>query len=177
MDCRRLEERHLLDKTMMKVLLAGGLLLVCAAAPETVTLRADDCAPMGAAMLESLGPSWHAFMPFVQSCAVHAPDGTVPLTVVTVRIDLGAAAGSSAKMPDAEAPSPVIRDRQSHVVGELPESFPIDPPGELKVSFMDWRNGVLWQIELYEAGESAVPPHTLPPLYWHADVAHYLAGK
>ena len=34
------------------------------------------------------------------------------------------------------------------------------------MTFTDWRRGLPWRIDLFEAGVSALQPHALAPLRW-----------
>ena len=44
-------------------------------------------------------------------------------------------------------------------IGQLPEGFPEDPPGKLRVFFGDWQNNFPQIVNFYEAGTSALNPH------------------
>ncbi len=76
--------------------------------------------------------------------------------------------------PDLTSPNPVLRDASGRVVGALPEGFPVDPPGMMRVTFTEWRDGFPQRIELYEAGESAVPPQRVSPMNWDAKANAYV---
>ena len=141
------------------------LVLLGAAAPYQVPLRAATCRAIAPPLLQRLGPEWQPLASYVQGCPVRGTNGTVALTVVVVRID---------RMMDVhyfnthtlEIPFPVLLDGSGRVVGGLPEGFPYDPPGKLRVTFTQWRGGWPARIEQYEAGVSALAPHALSPQVW-----------
>jgi hypothetical protein len=170
MDQCGLEGRQILDPLMRRVALTILLLTIVlparAVSPDAVPLSTESCVPVTEANLAVLGSVWRSISGFVQVCKVRASDGSVPLTVTIVRIDKAGQAKLFATHSNLEIPDPVISDTNGQLVGTLPEGFPVDPPGRLRVTFADWRSGFPWRIDLYEAGQSAVSPHPLPPLQW-----------
>ena len=148
---------------------AGAVMLglaVGAGAPYQVRLRPGMCHGMAPGRLASLGAGWRALGAYVQECPVRGPEGRVALTAVVVRIDRMYRAYYFNTRSMVDIPNPVLLDGTDRMVGTLPEGFPTDPPGKLRVTFKDWRGGVPWRIELYEAGESALSPHGLAPQVW-----------
>ncbi len=145
-------------------LLAGLLPAQAAPAPYSVRLDARACqaAPSRAA---SLGPAWQTLAAYVQDCPVRGPDGRRGLTVVIVRVDRVYARFVHQRI-DFTIPDPVLLGPGGTRLGQLPEGFPVDPPGALRVRFVQWRDGLPRRIDLYEAGESALPPHALDPMRW-----------
>lgn len=137
--------------------------LAVAASPYAVTLDRRQCATPPPAVVAGLGPEWAPFASAVQRCAVRGPGGHVALTVDIVRLDRAAGADPMAGPQETPVPLPIMRDAAGRVVGTLPEQFPTDGPGRLKVRFVDWRDGVPDTVSLYQAGISALPPHRLPP--------------
>ena len=153
----------------MLVVLAGPAL----ASAYEVRLDAAACRPLAAPLAASLGPDWSALAAYVQSCPVAGPDGRTALSVDIVRLDQAYAAHRFNRNPGQHVPDPVIRDTTGQPIGTLPEGFPVDPPGKLRVTFADWDGGRPRRIELYEAGQSAVSPERLPPMHWDVRIHAY----
>ena len=124
--------------------------------------------------MEALGPAWKAFAAYVKQCLVPGPDVRPVLNVDIVRLDHAYAAHLFNGRPDLTLPNPVLRDASGRAVGTLPEGFPVDPPGMMRVTFTDWRDGLPRRIELYEAGESAVSPQLVPPMHWDTKANAYV---
>lgn len=120
-----------------------------------------------------VGPEWPALAAYVQRCPVPGPDGRLALTVDIIRLDHAYAAHLFNEHPDWKVPNPILRNAAGQVLGTLPEGFPVDPPGALRVKFADWSSGLPRRIDLYEAGESAVSPHALAPLRWDQKADRY----
>ena len=158
----------------IRLLTLAAAVLLAAAAPYSVRLDVASCSALPPGRVAELGPDWSALVPYVQRCPVSGPDGHLALSVDIVRLDRAAlAADFFTAHPDQPVPLPLLRDAAGTVVGSLPEGFPIDPPGILKVRFADWRRGVPQRIDLYQAGESALPPHPVPPLRWNGAARRY----
>ena len=151
----------------------AALTLPAAASAYAVRLDVARCAPLALPDVATLGPEWPALAAYVQRCAVAGPDGRVALSVDIVRLDRAYAAHLFNNHPDWKVPNPILRDATGRPVGTLPEGFPVDPPGALRVRFADWIGGLPRRIDLYEAGESAVSPHALAPMQWDAKVRGY----
>ena len=147
------------------LLLVPGLV---GATSYTAPLSIARCRPMPAAAAQALGSEWVALAHFAQRCSVPGPNGRTALTVDVVRLDRAYAVDWFAAHPDQLVPRPIIRDVAGTPVGTLAEQFPEDPPGRLRVTFARWRAGWPQEIRLYQAGESAVPPHPEPPMRWDA---------
>ncbi len=144
----------------------AALSLPVGASAYSVRLDAGRCVALPDSGIAALGPDWTALAAYVQRCSVPAPDGRPALSVDIVRLDRAYAAHLFNAHPDQKVPDPVLRDVSGHAIGTLPEGFPVDPPGALRVTFTDWSGGMPRRIELYEAGRSAVSPTRLPPLRW-----------
>ncbi len=144
-----------------------------AAAPYAVQLDPARCVAISPGKLAALGPDWSALGTFAQRCPVPGSDGRVALEVDIIRIDRANRVGFFATRPDMAVPMPVLRDPSGAVVGSLPDGFPIDPPGKLRVRFTNWRSGRPLVVQLYQAGESAIAPHPLSPLRWDARAGRY----
>ena len=142
------------------------LALPATASAYSVRLDAARCSKLAAPEVVALGPDWSALAAYVQRCPVPGPDGRTALTVDVVRLDRAYAAHLFNDHPDQRVPEPVLRDAMGRPVGTLPEGFPLDPPGALRVTFADWSGGRPLRIELFEAGRSAVSPEQLPPMHW-----------
>jgi len=54
--------------------------------------------------------------------------------------------GQSAELVDQ--PKPLLLMPDGIRCGELPYSFPDDPPAEIQVRFLDWRSGFPWRIDI-----------------------------
>jgi len=78
---------------------------------------------------------------------------------------------------EGEPPRSLILDKHGGVIGTLPDSFPENPPGKLRVTFADWRNGWPYRIELYDSGISALPPGPLPPMLWDPQAGQYVNSR
>jgi len=155
-----------------------------AASMDRIRLRGEDCRDASEdviASLEAKWRHWHRWPHIVQLCPLHAPDGRVVLSVLTLRFDLFDAAG----VPESEldptvpvdpAPSPRIFDPQGLVLGELPEAFPTGVPGEFRVVFTDWHDGFPYRIEMREIGAAAMGTYDLPPMLWNV-ARHRYEGK
>lgn len=143
------------------------------AAPYEVKLDARQCKALPDAAIAKLWPAWSALAAFVQRCPVAGPDGRLILTVDVIRFDHAAFVHAFDGHQDLRVPVPMLRDAAGQAVGSLPEGFPVDPPGKLRVTFADWRDGMPRTIRLYEAGVSALQPHAVPPLLWHAETRMY----
>lgn len=143
------------------------------AAPYQVGLDARRCRTVAGPTIAGMGPDWSALAAHVQRCPVAGPDGRLALTVDIVRLDHPNATRTLAANPDLRIPFPIVRDAAGKTVGLLPEGFPVEPPGKLRVTFVDWRDGIPRRIDLHEAGVSALAPHPLPPLLWNAETRTY----
>jgi len=157
----------------IRLALPALALLLAGAAPYAVQLDAGRCRSLSSKQVAGLGPDWAALARYVQRCPVHGPDGRLALSVDIVRLDRAYAADFLRTHADRTVPKPVLRDVRGVGIGELPEGFPIDPPGQLRVQFTGWRRGFPHAIRLYEAGESALAPHPLPSLRWNPDRRRY----
>ena len=146
-------------------LLAGGV-LPAVAAPYQVRLDAAVCRAAPAAVVRGLGADWGAVAGYAEACPVRGPDGRVALSVVVVRIDRMQRDRFFAAQPDLALPLPVVLDADVRAVGRLAEGFPVDLPGALRVSFVDWRGGWPRRIEQFEGFATALPPHSLSALLW-----------
>lgn len=158
---------------LLRPAVPAAALLLAAAAPYAVQLGAGRCVPLSRPQVAALGPDWLALARYVRRCPVHGPDGRTVLSVDIVRVDQAIAEDYFRTRTTEAVPRPVLRDAAGTAVGELPEGFPADPPGLLRVRFVDWRGGVPHEIRLYEAGVSALAPHALPSLRWNPDTRHY----
>lgn len=147
--------------------------VLAGAAPYSVPLSVARCRPMAADTARSLGADWGALAAFAQRCSVPGPDRRPALSVDVIRLDQAYRIDFFATHPDQQIPQPIIRDPHGTVVGQLGEQFPEEPPGRLKVTFARWRAGWPQEIRLYQAGESALPPHPLPPMRWDARTRTY----
>jgi hypothetical protein len=101
------------------------------------------------------------------------PEPRLALSVAIVRIDRMQKERWFDTHHDPRIPLPVILDSASRVVGKLPEGFPADLPGALRVTFKDWRGGMPSRIDQYEAFETALPPHALAPQVWDNEMHQY----
>lgn len=154
---------------MRPVLAALRAMLLChpaSAAGYAVQLDAARCIPLDPSTVTQLGPDWQPVARYVQRCPVAGPDGRPALSVDIVRVDHAYADGVFDAQPSLAVPTPVLHDPSGRAVGGLPEAFPADPPGALRVTFADWHGGLPRRIDLFEAGASTLPPHALPPLRW-----------
>ncbi len=87
------------------------------------------------------------------------------MSVMILRLDLMDADGEP--IPNNFAiPNPAIIDHHGKQIGSLPEEFPVDGPGRLRVTFKDWQNDFPTKIELFQAGKSALAPHPVQPMFW-----------
>ncbi len=157
----------------LTILVLAMLALPTAASAYSVRLDTARCTKLTPPQVIALGPDWSALAAYVQRCLVPGPDGRTALTVDVVRLDRAYAAHLFNAHPDQKVPDPVLRDMSGRVVGTLPEGFPVDPPGVLRVTFADWSGGRPLRIELFEAGRSAVSPERLPPMRWYPGANSY----
>lgn len=143
------------------------MLLAATSVPSySVRLDAMGCAAMPLRNAAALGAGWATMARYVQRCAIRAPGGHVGLLVDIVRMDRAMHDGFAGSHTYAAAPLPVLRTADGRILGHLPEGFPIDPPGQLKVRFTRWQGDLPREIVLYQAGESALAPYSLPSLRW-----------
>lgn len=149
-------------------LIALAPLLLAAGSPYTVRLSTRSCLPIPVETAQTLGTDWAALAKFAQRCTVIGPDKRPALTVDVIRLDLAFKIDFFASHLDQQVPQPIIRDRAGNVVGKLVEQFPVDPPGRMRVTFARWQGGWPHEIRLYQAGESAIAPHAVPPMRWNA---------
>lgn len=155
------------------LILCAGLLTAAGAPSYSVRLDSRQCAAMPARDVAALGPGWATLAPYVQRCRVRGPNGRVAVLVDIVRLDRALEGDFFKAHAYGDVPAPVLRDAAGRVVGHLPEGFPVQPPGELKVRFTRWRGAMPQEIMLYEAGESALAPHALPSLRWDERTRSY----
>ena len=142
------------------------------AAPYAVRLEARRCTP-AASRAATLGPAWQALAAFIRDCPVRGPDGKLALVAVTLRIDLIDADPALRKLANLEIPDPLLLRPDGTWLGTLPEGFPTDPPGALRVTFRDWHGGLPRRIDLYEGGVSALSPHAIDPMRWDEGARGY----
>ena len=142
------------------------LLAATGAPPYSVRLDVRQCAPMPARDVAALGAEGVTLARYVERCRVPGPDGRDAMQVDIVRIDRATDDGFFKHRAADAVPLPILRLPSGRIVGRLPEGFPVDPPGELKVRFLHWQGAMPREIALYEAGESALAPHALPLLRW-----------
>lgn len=154
--------------------IAVSAIMLIAAKPYSVRLSVRQCAPLAPQEIAKLGSAWATMSRFVERCSVPGPDRRVALTVDLIRLDKAYDVDYFAThQANLALPVPILRNAAGTAVGTLPEGFPIDPPGRLTVRFVKWRGVVPHKIELYQAGESAVSPHPVPPLLWNARTGEY----
>ncbi|WP_419808082.1 hypothetical protein [Sphingomonas sp.] len=159
----------------MRVFLLSLLaaLPAAASAPYSTPLDVAQCGALSGAAVAALGPDWSVLAAFVERCAVPGPDRRPALTVDIVRLDRAYAVDFFATHPDQTVPRPILRLPSGREVGTLPEQFPVEAPGMLKVRFVRWQRGLPREIRLYQAGESALAPHALPSLRWSPRAGGY----
>ncbi|QYE32978.1 hypothetical protein KZX46_02165 (plasmid) [Polymorphobacter sp. PAMC 29334] len=150
-----------------------GAALLTAAAPYSVALDIRQCTGLPPAVARALGPNWIPLAAFAERCSVPGPAGRKAVTVDIVRLDRPAAVQILTADPEKRIPLPIVRDASGQAVGTLPQQFPVEGPGRLKVRFSHWDSGVPQKIMLFEAGESALPPHSLPSQHRDARTGRY----
>ena len=160
--------------TMIWALAALALSASASASEYAVRLDAGRCVPLAQPELAALGSAWAAFAPFAQRCPVPDPDGRAVLSVYIVRLDQAYAAHLFNGRPELTSPNPELRDAAGRVVGVLPEGFPVDPPGRMRVTFTDWQGGLPRRIELYEARADGASPQSVPPMHWDPEASSYV---
>ena len=162
-------------RTVTRDAIIAGLaaLLLAGAAPFSVRLDAGNCQALSRQQLAGLGPAWPDLAGYAQRCPVRGPDGRLALTVNIIRLDRAFAADHFRGRTMDAVPKPVLRDAAGTRIGELPEGFPVDPPGMLQVRFTKWGHGMPHEIRLFQAGESALAPHALPSLRWDPATRRY----
>jgi hypothetical protein len=158
------------------------LLLVLSVAPSRawcgqqieVPLLVETCQRAPATLIDTLDGRWQRLRRYVDLCPVRSPEGGIILSVLTVRVDRVNEENLIQQWGIDEPPDPLILDNQGVVVGTLGESFPVDPPGELKVTFTDWQENWPHRIKLFQAGTSALFPHAVPPMVWDDRLRRYV---
>ena len=145
-----------------------GLTIVLVAIPalghdDAVVLSVKDAIPAPSDVGDRYGPEWSGPLgPYVQLCLVKAPKtGKTALTVLIVRLDLATKDGLLDEYPNLTVPNPLILNLKGHKIGELPEGFPVDPPGKLIVTFRGWHENFPTVVTFYQQGTSAIGPHAL----------------
>jgi len=129
-----MEGGHILGLREMKYRRLLAIMAIAASqsarseAPAKVSLRADQCRAALDEVIASLDHSWRHLRPFVQACPVRAPNGSMALSVLTIRVDRIIATAAVQRWSEGEPPEPLIIDSQGRVVGQLPEPFPENPP-------------------------------------------------
>lgn len=146
--------------------LAGVLFLPAAGPPYAAKLEAQSCRAAEPALVETLGAEWHDVSAYVEACPVPGPDGKIALAVAVVRIDRMLKARWFDAHANPHIPLPVMLGNDGRIIGTLPEGFPADLPGALRVTFEDWRGATPWRIDQYEGFETALPPHALAAQVW-----------
>jgi hypothetical protein len=115
-------------------------------------------------LAERFGREWQGpIARYAYLCEVSSPSGAVAgVSVLIVRLGFAYKDGMFDKQPDLDVPDPLILDADLRAIGTLPEGFPVDPPGILRVYFTDWVDNFPRLIRFAEAGQSALEPHPLP---------------
>src|ERR1035438_9674940 len=114
----------------------------CAAVPDRVTLDAKLCRPAPSALLQSLPPEFRDGGRYVHLCPVLGENRKIALYILTPRIDLMAKylpfVNDLIKNNQGISRKSIIFNANEKIIGELPSSFPFDPPDTFTVTFTDW---------------------------------------
>jgi hypothetical protein len=167
-------------KPLVILLIAATIVAARSARPETITeveLRAEQCRDAPDSIIERREEPWRHLRRFAQLCPVRAPGGPLILSVLTIRVDRIIATAAVKQWEEDEPPRSLALDGRGHVLGTLSDSFPENPPGKLRVTFADCRDGWPHRIELYGAGVSALQPGPLPPMLWDPQGEQYVASR
>jgi len=143
------------------------------------TSRADAaktlrCAPKKD-KLQGLQKEWTPFADFIDVCTLSSADGSPALSIITV-----SALRYYADRPDgAETtsfPKPLILAPGGKEIGQLPYSYPDDPPFEIELSFSAWHDNRPEQIDILVRDPTVSGDHRLTPMRWNATTGRYEGG-
>jgi hypothetical protein len=164
----------------------AGLVLACWVAVAPLSgCSGVDAAPAAVALVESRGrapsalerqalsPEWASFLEHARSYDVGPAQGRVALVVVSVsatRFYRHRPSGSVA----VALPKPVLLTPQGKLVGQLPMSFPDDPPFELAVRFTAWQNNWPNRVDLFVKDPTVSGDRPLPSLAWDVSTARFV---
>jgi hypothetical protein len=149
----------------------------CAAVPDRVALDAKLCRPAPSALLQSLPPGLRDGGRYVHLCPVSGENRKIALYILTPRIDLMAKdlpfVNDLIKNNQGISRKSIILDANERIIGELPSSFPFDPPDMFTVTFTDWQKGFPFRIEFYILANSLHGPERPAPLYWNPRIGKF----
>jgi hypothetical protein len=141
----------------------------------TGNLATANCTAADSDARGTLGPEWHAFLRYVDTCDVKDADRRTVMRVLSV-----SASRYYAGLPDGVEtvtfPKPILVTPAGHMVGRLPLNFPDDPPLVLHVTFVDWAEAWPRRIEMFVQDPTATGDHALPPLIWDASGNRFVQG-
>jgi hypothetical protein len=144
-----------------------------ATAPDTATKRVD-CSPRSDSTA-GLAEQWKAFGRYVDVCRVIGPDGSAALEIIAV-----SAGRYYADRPSGATttpmPRPILRSMDGKEVGQLLYNYPDDPPREVELTFLDWRDGRPHQIDAVVRDPTVSGDHKLTPMRWDAASGRYVGG-
>jgi hypothetical protein len=122
-----------------------------------------------------LPEEWNSFAPFIESCRLSSSSGDVALEIITV---------SAKRFYDTQPsgvvtvsfPKPLLRSADQQELGQLPYSYPDDPPVSIELTFSEWLGGRPQQIDILVRDPTVSGDHNLTPLRWDSLAARYRGG-
>ena len=137
------------------------------------TAQVLRCTPKGS--VQGLRDEWARFEGFIDACVLSAADGSHALSIITV-----SAERYYADQPSGAAttplPKPLILAPNGTELGQLPYSYPDDPPFAIELSFSQWRNNRPQQIDIFMSDPTVSGDRKLAPLRWNATTRRYEGG-
>lgn len=122
-----------------------------------------------------LPEEWSSFGPYIDTCRLTSPSGEVALEIITV-----SAKRFYDNQPSGVAtvsfPKPLLRSADQQELGQLPYSYPDDPPVSIELTFSEWLGGRPQQIDILVRDPTVSGDHTLTPLRWDSLAARYRGG-
>ena len=160
----------------LSAIVAAESLVACAGVESSIVVRLSEAKERLPTDSErkSLPSDWADLLPHVRSHDVVRADGEVALTVVAV----SALSVYDKQPPGAltiRLPKALLIAKSGEVVGELPMSYPDDPPFELEATFAAWVAGWPQRIELFVRDPTVSGDRALPPLVWDAQARRFRA--
>lgn len=168
--------------TAARPLAALALIASCVACsrqePAVSSKQGDDaqlnCEPR-ATGATGLTPEWTSFGPYIDTCRLTSSGGVVALEIITV-----SAKRFYDEQPSGVAtvsfPKPLLRSADQQELGQLPYSYPDDPPVSIELTFSEWRGSRPQQIDILVRDPTVSGDHNLTPLRWDSLAARYRGG-
>ena len=74
-----------------------------------------------------------------------------------------------------EFPTPILVNSKGEKLGEIPALFPDESPGEMILTFGNWRDSVPGEIRMHIINPAVSGDYDLPILFWNQQLKRYLA--